>query len=103
MNEVGRKVREWQDVNFDEPTMVEQLAVLTEEVGELARVIIKTHHNVRPASRGVLEEELCDVLLCVLSLADRGGVDIEAALERRLVRLMSLDFRADPEASRNNP
>ncbi|MCB9764916.1 MAG: nucleotide pyrophosphohydrolase [Alphaproteobacteria bacterium] len=33
-----------------------------------------------------VEEEMADVLICLLNLADRAGVDLAAAVERKLAR-----------------
>ncbi len=98
LNSIGRAVREWQDRNFDGVSMLTQGLVLGEECGEVQRAIVKTHHGVRAQSRGDLAEELGDVLMCALSIADRAGIDIDGALHERFHRLMTLDFRADPEA-----
>lgn len=65
---------------FDELT---NMAVLTEEVGEVARVISRTYgkQSFKESDRGIeLGDELADVLWVLLCLANQTGVDLTAAL-----------------------
>ena len=89
INGVGRRVHYWQRTVLG-ATDVETALALCEEAGEVARVILKTSLGIRPNTRGDLAEEIGDVLLCVLSLASRGGVNAEQALSDRLDRLEGL-------------
>ncbi len=61
-----------------------QLARLVEEVGELARVLAHREGKTpKPGEdAGDLEEELGDVLFVLASLANREGVDLEAAFKK---------------------
>jgi NTP pyrophosphatase (non-canonical NTP hydrolase) len=99
LSELARTTRAWQDRNFDGLTVPIQLLVLAEETGEACRAVAKELHGIRPGSRGNLAEELCDVIMCAASIADRAGFDLDAEMNARLERLLSLDFRTDPEAS----
>lgn len=59
------------------------MAVLTEEVGELARVIARTYGEQIPKAgdlRSSLSEELADVLWVLICLANQSGVDLDEAL-----------------------
>ena len=63
------------------------MAVLTEEVGELARVISRTYGDQRAkpgefpdGSKAALSEELADILWVTICLANQTGVDLTAAL-----------------------
>ncbi|HEV2355590.1 MAG TPA: nucleotide pyrophosphohydrolase [Puia sp.] len=67
---------------FDELT---NMAVLTEEVGEVARIISRTYgrQSFKASDRGKdLGDELADVLWVVLCLANQTGIDLATALER---------------------
>jgi len=55
------------------------LAVLFEEVGELAEAV-------RKGNRDAIEEELADVLFMVLSLANLFDVDVEGALVEKFLK-----------------
>lgn len=63
------------------------MALLTEEVGELARVIARTYGE-QVAKEGDLrkglDEELADVLWVTICLANQCGVDLNAALQRSI-------------------
>ena len=65
---------------FNEMT---NLAVLTEEVGELARIINRTYgeQSFKENEVGNLPEELADVLFVLICLANQTGVDLTQALE----------------------
>lgn len=72
------------------------LARLTEEVGELARLLNhlhgpKTKRDEEAAQE--LAEELADVLFVLLVLANQSDIDLGAALERTLEKYRERDSR----------
>lgn len=76
---------------FDELT---NMAVLTEEVGEVARIISRTYgmQSFKESDRGrELGDELADVLWVVLCLANQTGVDLTNALEGNFAKKNSRD------------
>jgi NTP pyrophosphatase (non-canonical NTP hydrolase) len=78
------------------------LAVLMEEVGELARLISRTYGDQsfkKTDSRSNMADELADVLFVVVCLANQTGVNLSEALERNLRKKTERDF----ERHRNNP
>ncbi len=63
------------------------MAQLTEEVGEVARIIARRYgeQSEKPSDKDKdLGEELADVLFVVLCLANQTGVDLSAAFYRKL-------------------
>lgn len=69
---------------FDELT---NLAQLVEEVGEVARILSRTHgeQSSKPGeSPGDLADELADVLFVTICLANQSGIDLSEALRRNL-------------------
>ena len=69
---------------FDELT---NMAQLTEEVGEVARIIARRYGEQSEKESDKekdLGEELADVLFVVLCLANQTGVDLDAAFEQKL-------------------
>ena len=66
---------------FDKNSIVEEMLLLTEEVGELAKVVRKAHgmHMDKNSVHGTAGEELADVLSYILSIANYLGVDLEQA------------------------
>ena len=63
------------------------MAILTEEVGELARVIVRRYGPQTSKASDLdrnLEEELADVLWVVACLANQTGVDLTEAVRHTL-------------------
>ncbi len=63
------------------------MAQLTEEVGEVARIIARRYgeQSEKPSDREKdLGEELADVLFVVLCLANQTGIDLQEAFDRKL-------------------
>lgn len=84
------------------------MAVLTEEVGELARVISRRYgeqswkaSDPRAADNGeqALEEEMADVTWVLLCLANQTGVDLDKALQKTFEKKTN----RDKERHKNNP
>ncbi|MBF6593806.1 MAG: nucleotide pyrophosphohydrolase [Thermaceae bacterium] len=69
------------------------LARLTEEVGEVARVV--SHLNGKKPKPGEdigdLGIELADVLFVLICMCNRDGIDLEAAFERALTKYEQRD------------
>ena len=59
------------------------MAVLTEEVGELARVMARRYgdQSFKAGERDNLADEMADVLWVLVCLANQTGVDLTAAVE----------------------
>lgn len=70
------------------------MAVLTEEVGEVARVMARQHGD-QTAKAGEehldLGDELADVLWVVLALANQTGIDLTEAFARNLAKKTARD------------
>lgn len=78
------------------------LAQLVEEVGEVARIISRTHgeQSSKPGEQpGELADELADVLFVVVCLANQSGIDLQAAMQRNLAK----KTRRDATRHRDNP
>ena len=63
------------------------LAQLVEEVGEVARILSRTHgeQSVKAGQElGELSDELADVLFVTICLANQSGIDLTEALRRNL-------------------
>ena len=70
------------------------LAMLTEEVGEVARIIARRYgeQSEKESDRDkVLADELADVLFVVICLANQTGVDLTDALARNLEKKTARD------------
>jgi len=76
---------------FDELT---NMAILTEEVGEVARIIARRYgeQSEKESDKAKdLGEELADVLFVVVCLANQTGTDLQAAWERRMAKKTARD------------
>lgn len=70
------------------------MALLTEEVGELARIIARTYGD-QVAKAGDLKknlgEEMADVLWVLICLANQTGIDLTSAFEASLEKKRTRD------------
>lgn len=62
------------------------MAVLTEEVGELARVMARKYgeQSFKPGEKENLDEEMADVLWVLICLANQTGVDLTEAFRKSM-------------------
>lgn len=78
------------------------MAQLTEEVGEVARIIARRYgeQSEKPSdAEKDLGEELADVVFVVLCLANQTGIDLQAAFDRK----MDVKTKRDHDRHQNNP
>jgi len=100
LDRVAKTTREWQDRNFPDIVKIDATLALCEEVGEVARAVLKEKLGIRPETRGDVGDEIGDVLLLAIALADRHGLSANDCLMRRGERMLKLDFTKDPEGGR---
>ena len=84
---------------FDELT---NMAQLTEEVGEVARIIARTYGEQSEKESDKLKdlgEELADVIFVVLCLANQTGVDLQKAFDKKI----KIKSERDHYRHQNNP
>ena len=95
---VDRWIRTYGVRYFGELT---NMAVLTEEVGELARVMARRYgdQSFKPGERDNLDEEMADVLWVLVCLANQTGVDLTEAFARTIEK----KTRRDKDRHINNP
>ena len=78
------------------------MAVLTEEVGELARIMARTYGDQSFKDNEIsknLGDEMADVLWVLICLANQTGVDLEEALKKNIEKKTT----RDSERHLNNP
>ena len=80
---VDQWIKEYGVRYFSELT---NMAVLTEEVGELARVIARKYgdQSFKPGEKDNLGGEMADVLWVLLCLANQTGVDLTTELNKSI-------------------
>src|SRR3954469_20592508 len=78
------------------------MAILTEEVGEVARLMSRLYgdQSFKESDKGKeLADELADVLWVLICIANQTGIDLTAALEKNLEK----KNRRDADRHLNNP
>ncbi|MGQ2983364.1 nucleotide pyrophosphohydrolase [Flavobacterium sp.] len=96
--EVDNWIKEHGVRYFNELT---NMAQLTEEVGEVARIIARRYgeQSEKESDKGKdLGEELADVVFVVLCLANQTGVDLQEAFDKK----MDLKSKRDHDRHHNN-
>lgn len=101
IREAQSKVDEWIKTYgvryFSELT---NMAILTEEVGELARVMARKYgdQSFKEGEKENIPEELADILWVLLCIANQTGTDLETALRESIDK----KTRRDKERHINN-
>ena len=70
------------------------MAMLTEEVGEVARIIARRYgeQSEKESDKNIdLGDELADVLFVLICLANQTGIDLEEAMKRNLDKKTNRD------------
>ena len=102
INEAQQMVDEWIKNHgvryFNELT---NMACLTEEVGELARIIARKYgeQSFKDGEKHDLSEEMADVLWVLICLANQTGVDLDKALNKSFAKKTA----RDSQRHKNNP
>ena len=103
INEAQERVDRWITTTgvryFSELT---NMAVLTEEVGELARIMARKYGDQsfkNNEAEQVLSDELADILWVVICIANQTGTDLTTALEENFKKKSS----RDKDRHKNNP
>ena len=87
---VDQWIKEYGVRYFSELT---NMAVLTEEVGELARVMARKYgdQSFKPGEKENLGDEMADVLWVLICLANQTGVDLTTEFEKNLQKKTQRD------------
>lgn len=87
---VDQWIKEYGVRYFNELT---NMAILTEEVGELARIMSRKYgeQSFKPGEPTNPADEMADVLWVLLCLANQTGVDLTKALERNIQKKTKRD------------
>jgi len=96
--QVDRWIKKYGVRYFSELT---NMACLTEEVGELARIISRTYgdQSFKPGETPNLADEMADILWVLICLANQTGVDLTEAFEQN----MKKKTKRDKTRHINNP
>ncbi len=95
---VDKWIKEYGVRYFSELT---NMACLTEEVGELARIIARKYgdQSFKEGEKPNLGEEMADILWVLICLANQTGIDLTEELEKSIEK----KTKRDSERHKNNP
>ncbi len=88
---VDRWIKQYGVRYFNELT---NMAILTEEVGEVARVMARSYGEQSSKTtdlKGCLSEELADVLWVLICIANQTGVDLTEAFQETMIKKTERD------------
>jgi NTP pyrophosphatase (non-canonical NTP hydrolase) len=95
LREAQKTVDEWiKTIGVRYFSELTNMALLTEEVGELARIIARKYgeQSFKNGESGdTLPDEMADVLFVLICLANQTGVDLEDALRKNLEKKSNRD------------
>lgn len=101
IKEAQKKVDEWiKSIGIRYFNELTNMAMLTEEVGEVARIIARKYgeQSFKETDKDKeLADELADVLFVVICLANQTGVDLTKALEANLEKKTARDSNRHKE------
>ena len=102
IEEAQKQVDEWIKTNgvryFNELT---NMAILTEEVGEVARIIARQYgeQSFKESDKNIeLADELTDVLWVVMCIANQTGINLTEAFDKNIAK----KTKRDKERHKNN-
>jgi NTP pyrophosphatase (non-canonical NTP hydrolase) len=106
IKEYQQEVDSWiQTVGVRYFSPLTNMAILTEEVGEVARLLARIHgdQSFKESEKSEnhllkLEDELCDVIWVVTCLANQSGIDLTTALQKNFDK----KNKRDSERHKNN-
>lgn len=94
--EIQKEVDDWAQ-QFDKPyfSPLSMMAAMTEEVGEVARVMNNLYGDKKKKdTEGALhlEEELGDLLFSLVCMANANSIDLDKAFDKKLDKINSRDI-----------
>ena len=102
LQEAQKQVDEWiKNYGVRYFNELTNMALLTEEVGELARIIARKYgeQSFKESDKEkILEEEMADILFVLICLANQTGINLTDALIKNLEK----KTKRDSERHRNN-
>ena len=102
LEEAQKQVDQWiQTYGVRYFSELTNMAVLTEEVGELARIMARTYgdQSFKEGEKKDLGDEMADILWVLICLANQTGVNLTEAFQKNIEKKTS----RDKERHKNNP
>lgn len=106
IQEAQKKVDDWiKEYGVRYFNELTNMAILTEEVGELARIISRKYgeQSFKESDKSLnLADEMADVLWVLICLANQTGVDLEEAFEKNMIKKTNRDAQRHKDNSKLN-
>jgi len=102
LQELQKEVDNWvHTVGVRYYSELTNMAILTEEVGEVARIMARKYgdQSFKAGESEDIADELADVLFVLVCLANQTGTDLETAIKKGLEKRT----KRDAERHKNNP
>ncbi len=103
LNQTQQQVENWiKEIGIRYFNELTNMAILTEEVGEVARIMARRYGEQSEKEEDKnkeLGEELADVIFVTTCIANQTGIDLEAAFQKKLQK----NKLRDAERHKNNP
>ncbi len=103
IDQAQEKIDQWiKEVGVRYFSELTNMAILTEEVGEVARIMARKYGDQsfkNKEDENLLGDELADVLFVLICIANQTGVNLTEALAKNLEKKTS----RDSERHKNNP
>ncbi len=94
LKEAQQKVDDWiQHYGVRYFNELTNFAILTEEVGELGRIVARKYgeQSFKGGEHGNADEEMADILFVLICLANQMDIDLEEALHNSLLKKTNRD------------
>ena len=107
IEEAQKRVDDWiKTVGVRYFSELTNMAILTEEVGELARIMARTYGDQSFKKSDLaknLADEMADVLWVLICLANQTGIDLTDAFEKNMIKKNERDATRHLENPKLNP
>ncbi len=94
LKEIQRRVDNWiREYGVRYFSELTNMACLTEEVGELARLMARKYgdQSFKPGEKDNMDEEMADILFVLVCLANQTGVDLTEAFHKNMEKKTNRD------------
>lgn len=102
--ELQVKLSRWQERNFGQVTTFQNLAGITEEVGELAHAILKNSQSIRGLDDSALKtaagDAIADATIFQIQLCTALGLDWWSLVSETALHVMERDWVNDPSGGK---
>lgn len=96
------EMNEWQRLQFPDTTLEGATLGMVEEMGEVARIVLKSAQNHRGASVDMLKDELGDVFIYMAHVARMASINLEEAIVQKWENVARRTREEDDKSRRVN-